>query len=209
MRVDWKPWCLAGLLVLLSLGRSVCANELTHVDPDVIELAPFPRGGDFELTGSEGKIRLADLRGKIVLLYFGYTHCPDICPTSMTTLQQAVVMLPKAERDRVVVLFISVDPKRDTPQHLKNYAGYFGKHFLGLTAEQIYLDDLAGRYGAQYHLVSSADKSQSYAVEHSSAIHVVDTSGRLRAIFRHTIHPHKLAAGIHYLLTRTDTSSGP
>ena len=117
------------------------------------------RGGDFTLTSADGPATLADQRGRVVLIYFGYASCPDICPTSLAFITAALRALTPAELERVRVVFISVDPARDTPEKLKQYAGHFHPNIIGVTGSPGTLADVATRYGAVLGINSRSPNS--------------------------------------------------
>ncbi len=137
-------------------------------------------GGDFTLYTSKKKaVSLASLRGKVVLLYFGFTYCPEMCPTELLQFQRLLAELPADKRNRVQPIFISVDPKRDTPAVLDPYVGYFGSGIVALTGSEDELRKVAGQYGAQFRYVPSGS---SYTVDHTVNTFVVDTGGRLARV---------------------------
>ena len=127
-----------------------------------LDLAARPAGGDFTLGSRQGPVALQDLRGKVVLLYFGYTYCPDVCPTSLGFIGLALERLTPDELERVQVLFISVDPERDTPERLEEYAVFFHPKVLGITGTPEELARVAELYGAAYRRV---EQPQSAAEE--------------------------------------------
>ena len=130
---------------------------------------------------SDGKeVTAADYRGKIVLLYFGYTYCPDVCPTTLSHLAQAMQSV-KAAPDDFRVLFVTVDPKRDTLPVLKEYTGNFGPEFVGLRGSDDELATLAKRYRIAYSVTPDTDPAK-YVVTHSSAIYAFDRSGKARLL---------------------------
>jgi protein SCO1/2 len=136
---------------------------------------------EFTLTGPSGAtMTAADVRGKTVLLYFGYTHCPDVCPTTLAKLSQALKRLGPAAA-AVRVLFVSVDPKRDSGQELGRYASYFGPQFMGLTGTDDQLTALTKRFRVAYRR-DAPDARGDYAVYHSSAVFVFDRSGSARLL---------------------------
>ncbi len=138
-------------------------------------------GGDFTLTDHQGEAwSLLNARGKVVLLIFGYTSCPDVCPTSLLTVQQVLGMLGE-QADSVQPLFVSVDPKRDTPDVLKDYLGYFHPSIIGLSGEPANLTDISQRYRTSYSYGGDT-AAPSYAVNHSSSLYVIDTRGQLANI---------------------------
>lgn len=150
-----------------------------------VDITGSDLGPDFRLTDHNGKERsLADFRGKAVAMFFGYTHCPDVCPTTMSELAQVKQALG-AEGDRLQVLFVSVDPERDTPAVLKAYMQPFDPSFLALyapTPEK--LAALARDFKVFYQKVPRKD-SADYSVDHTAASYVYDPQGRLRLFVRY------------------------
>ncbi|HJW82502.1 MAG TPA: SCO family protein [Acidiferrobacterales bacterium] len=177
------------------LGGQRAAEPAAHAGP------PLPPGGDFTLDAADGPVSLASLRGKVVLIYFGYASCPDVCPTSLALIATALKTLAPAERERVRVLFISVDPLRDKPDMLKKYAGGFHPNILGITGQHKVIGDVALRYGAYYGFtpVSSADR---YVVDHTSATSVVAPDGRLVEQLSHGTPPPGIVASMRRWLPR-------
>lgn len=141
---------------------------------------PFPVATPFELTRASGEVfRLSDQRGKIVLLFFGYTSCPDVCPTTMAEMKQVVDALGKPG-ELVQVVFISVDPDRDTPELMQKYAEHFNKRFIGLTGSMDELQPIWDAYGI-YREVNQTDSSaMGYIVDHTARVFLVDADGNLR-----------------------------
>lgn len=132
---------------------------------------------DFRLTDHNGKTRaLADFRGKVVALSFGYTHCPDVCPTTLADLAQAMKILGK-DADRVQVLFITVDPERDTPEMLVQYVPAFYPSFLGLYGDAQATAQAAKAFYVEYKKQLTAS---GYNVDHSVGTFMVDTNGKVR-----------------------------
>jgi protein SCO1 len=136
---------------------------------------------EFTLTGpSDATMTAADVRGKTVLLYFGYTHCPDVCPATLAKLAQALKRLGPAAA-AVRILFVSVDPKRDSGQVLERYASYFAPQVIGLTGTDDQLTALTKRYRVAYRR-DVPDALGDYAVYHSSAVFVFDQDGTARLL---------------------------
>ena len=184
-------FCLA--LVLLFPGLLLAADEI----PGIKEAPP---GGDFTLRSAEGPVSLKDHRGKLVFLYFGYTKCPDVCPTSLAFLTQALNELSDQELKQIQPIFVSVDPKRDTPQLLKEYAEYFHPSFLGVTGTEQEVAVAAELYGAQYYEVELEGSAFGYSVNHSAATYLITQDGTLRFIFPHGTTPEVLVEAARYLL---------
>lgn len=150
-----------------------------------------PSGGNFQLTSIEGKKNLSDYKGKLVLIYFGYTFCPDICPTNLGNLSMAYQQLSQLEKDNLQILFISVDPDRDTPARLQQYANYFESNIIGLTAGPETIAEISERYGVVYAKVNLPDNGTNYAVDHSAFTYVVDQMGNLQTQLPHATTPEQ------------------
>ncbi len=142
-------------------------------------------GGDFTLQSNQGPVSLQDFRGQVVALYFGYMTCPDICPTSMWKLGEAVKALPEEKAKQVQGIVVSVDPDRDSPEALAIYAGAFYPDFIGLTDTKENIDRVTSQYGALYYKVPLEDSAMGYVVDHSSVIYLIDREGKLAAQVRH------------------------
>ncbi|WP_242469638.1 SCO family protein [Rhabdochromatium marinum] len=169
-----------------------------NAEPDsALESAP---GGDFVLQSADGPVALADFRGQLVLLYFGYTACPDVCPTNLAMLAATLRALEPQERARVQALFVSVDPQRDHPAHLKQYVEYFHPDILGLTGTEAELNALTQRYGAVYRRVEDEDSALGYLIDHSAATYLIDTQGQLREAFAHATAPEQMLATLRTYL---------
>ncbi|WP_223264645.1 SCO family protein [Sulfuriferula plumbiphila] len=139
-------------------------------------------GGDFELEDTAGhSVRLSMFHGKVVLLAFGFTHCPDICPTTLLQFAQLSSALG-SNSDRVQAIFISVDPARDTPEVLTNYVGAFNRKILPLTGTRAELMKVAKQYGTYFRYVNTGG-SLGYSVDHSGNTYVIDAQGKLSAIY--------------------------
>lgn len=158
-----------------------------------------PRAADdFTLTASTGEpVSLSDLRGKVVLLYFGYTYCPDVCPTTLNDLALMAAELGERRMRDVQVVLVSVDPERDTPQQLATYLRYFHPSFLGMTGELDDLQRIATQFGIFFE--KHADTG---LVDHSSVITVLDRQGFVRLIIPYGTSGQEMAADIAYLLRR-------
>ena len=160
-------------------------------------------GADFgkalALTGHDGRPRvLADFRGKLVVLSFGYTHCPDICPTTLADFAAALKTLgPDAAR--VQVLFVTVDPERDTPEVLAKYVPAFDPAFLGLSGDAAATERAAREFKIFYEKRSGGAPG-AYTVDHSAQYYVLDADGRLRLVGRHERIAQDLAADLRALL---------
>lgn len=138
---------------------------------------------DFSLPrGTASTFHLADQRGKLVLLFFGYTSCPDVCPTTLADLKQVRQRLGN-DADKVQVVFVTVDPDRDTPERTANYAAQFDPSFAGLSGTQAQLGPVWQAYGVYHQLNKKSPSDTTYEVEHSSQVYLLDGSGNLRMTF--------------------------
>src|SRR5664279_2460653 len=125
-------------------------------------------GGDFTLQSAGGPVALKDYSGKLVLVYFGYTYCPDICPTSLAATAEGLKLLLPEELARVAMIFISVDPKRDTPARLKEYVEFFHPAIVGVTGSPENIAEIAKRYGVFYAEQKVETAGGGYVVDHSA-----------------------------------------
>jgi cytochrome oxidase Cu insertion factor (SCO1/SenC/PrrC family) len=140
---------------------------------------PAALGGDFELTDVQGKpFRLANHRGKVILLYFGYTGCPDACPADLLLYRDLLARLGP-RKDGILPLFISVDPTRDTPRQLADYTRHFSPHIVALTGSEKALRRVANAYGASFRYVGRERDALTYTVDHTVSIFLLDPHGRL------------------------------
>lgn len=170
-------------------------NPGTDQARQAISMANAPTGGDFTLQSANGPVSLQDLRGKVVLVYFGYTFCPDICPTSLAFTSQGLNLLNPDELARTQVLFISVDPERDTLEKLKEYGAFFHPGILGLTGTPREIAAVAKKYGASYSKQNTGSAG-GYVVDHSSSTYVVSPGGKLVATLPHGAPPAEVAQAI-------------
>ena len=144
---------------------------------------------DFELTTQYGTtFSAADLTNHWTLMFFGYTHCPDVCPTTLTELASLAQRLPDEREPQIV--FVSVDPQRDSPEHLKQYVAYFNEHFLGLTGPMDKISALTEQLNIKHSREAAVDGQ--YTVNHSSAILLIDPQGRYVAKFNAPHYAEKI-----------------
>jgi protein SCO1 len=164
-----------------------------------IDLTGASYAKDFELTDHNGQVRhLKDFSGKVVVMFFGFTQCPDVCPTTMLELAEIKKTLGK-DGDRLQALFVTVDPERDTPDILKAYMTNFDPTFLALRPTPEKLAELAKDYKVYYKKVPGKTPT-SYTMDHSAGSYVYDTTGRLRLFTRYGTGAAALAADIRQLL---------
>ncbi|TNF58670.1 MAG: SCO family protein [Burkholderiales bacterium] len=153
----------------------------------------------FNLTDHHGQPRtLADFRGKVVVIFFGFTQCPDVCPTSMTEMAQARQLLG-ADGERLQGLFISIDPERDTPEIMREYMAAFDPSFLALYSAPGELPALAKQFRIYYRKVPGATPT-SYTMDHTAGSYVYDPQGRVRLYHRYGTGAQALADDVRKLL---------
>lgn len=171
------------------------ATSAAAQSPARLATAVKPAAGDFMLRGPQGPVALTDYRGKLVLLYFGYTYCPDVCPTSLTLIAQALSGLEATEQQQVQAFFISVDPQRDSAARLQEYAPFFHPTLLGLSGTPEDIARVAAQYGASYRAQPPNAQGQ-YSVDHSSATYLIDRQGKLAQTLPHASTPAQILAAI-------------
>ena len=191
------------VLTLLLAGLLVWVTFYWHPERrqahQELNIQSAPQGGDFALTSHRGPVSLKQLRGKVVALYFGYTQCPDICPTSLGFLSLAINQLSPEELSGFQGLFISVDPKRDSLQRLQQYGEYFNAAILGVTGTVEQVDETVRKYGAAYRITDTGSQ-MGYIVDHSADTYLVDRQGKLRAVLAHGTAPSEVLAELRKLL---------
>lgn len=193
---------LSGLLCLACMAPLPAGAGFVEPDRERIELSPYPAGGDFRLDSVAGPVSLQALRGQAVLLFFGYTSCAGICPTTLATLQQALSMLDDVQRARVRLLFVSIDPEHDTPASLDAHFSALRSSATGLSGSPAQVAAVAQQYGVQFRRVERAGHGHGF--EHSAAVYLIDTRGRLRLLLRNTATPARFAAELRRLLRPFD-----
>lgn len=154
---------------------------------------------DFSLTQNQQTVHLKDFRGKLVLVYFGYAACPDVCPTSLALLGSALKALTPAEVAQIQPMFISVDPARDHGSKLMDYARYFYPSFIGITGTEQEIQQAARQYGAFYSKVAS-NSALGYTVDHSSNSYLIGKQGQLLTTFKHDATQAEILTGIRAAL---------
>ncbi|WP_192871664.1 SCO family protein [Variovorax sp. JS1663] len=171
-----------GLAAAAALSLAACSENKPSFNAVDITGADYAKG--FSLTDAEGKQRtLADFKGKVVVMFFGYAQCPDVCPTTMSEMAQVKQQLG-SDADKLQVVFVTVDPERDTPEVMKAYMGAFDPAFVALIPTQEQLAAVAKDYKVYYKKVEGKTPT-SYSMDHSAASFVYDTEGRLRLYARY------------------------
>jgi protein SCO1/2 len=175
------------VFLILLIGTGIAAMRLTMRDPqahahtavDRLLFQPV-KAFNFHLTDHNGRpVSLDQFRGKAVFFAFGFTHCPSICPTTLAHFAAIKEALPKSVRDRVVFLFISVDPERDAPEHLKQYVTFYDPEFLGATGDVTALRSAAYKFKASFKKEKpAADNPGAYNVDHTADAYLIGPDGR-------------------------------
>jgi protein SCO1/2 len=164
----------------------------------IVILRPFVDGYKeqkkyaFSVDTVEGKITKDSFKGKVLAVYFGYTYCPDVCPTSLSSLSSALNSFEKEKIKDFVGLFISVDPARDSLKNLKEYAAYFHPNFIGATSNKANIDDITKRYESYYKKISLENSAMGYSVSHTSYIYLFNKDGKFIAKLDHFSDPSKI-----------------
>jgi protein SCO1/2 len=197
LTIIWRSSVVAVFAAVLASVLAACNPEAPKFRSTDITGADF--GKEFALTGHDGKPRtLADFRGRVTVLFFGYTHCPDVCPTTLVELAGVVKALGK-DAERVQVLMMTVDPERDTPDVLAKYVPAFDPRFLGLYGDTAATQRTAKEFRIFYEKRPGSTPS-AYTVDHSGQGYVIDSQGRLRLMVRHDRIAQDLAEDLRALL---------
>lgn len=181
---------LFGAALALSAGAAVAASAAT--------------GGDFTLDGPDGPVSLSDLQGKAVLIFFGYTSCPDVCPISLARINACFSAMDEEELDRVQALFITLDPERDTAETLEKYTSYFHPKIIGLRGEVEDIDAVTAQYGITYSKDLMPGSAFGYSISHPTDILLLDGSGEVVETVPHDAKSRELLARIRSLLKASD-----
>ena len=186
------------MVSLIASALVACSPKQSFKNVDITGSKAF--GTDFSLLDPDGKVRtLADFKGKAVVVFFGYTQCPDVCPTTLTEMQQVMTLLgPQA--DKVQVLFVTVDPERDSASILKQYVPAFDLRFLGLRpADEAALEKVAKDFKIYYKKVPGMTPG-SYTMDHTAGSYAFDPQGQLRLYIKHAQGAETLAQDLKELL---------
>jgi protein SCO1/2 len=187
-----------GLLSLLTVSFLGCSPKPSFKNVDITGSTAF--ANNFSLLDTNGNTKtMADYKGKVVVVFFGFTQCPDVCPTTLTEMDEALKLLgPKA--DKVQVIFITVDPERDTASVLAHYVPAFNPRFIGLRpADEAGLEKIAKDFRIYYKKVPGS-KPGSYTMDHSAGSYVFDQNGQLRLYIKHAQGPEVLAHDLKNIL---------
>jgi len=193
----WQRACFAlAAAGVLALGLAGCKSPPKF---DGNDITGSPLGRDMAMEDSSGHLRtLADYRGKVLVVYFGYTHCPDVCPTAMAELATAMHMLG-SDAKKVQIVMITVDPARDTGTVMQTYVHAFDPSFIGLTGSAAQLRKTARSFGA-YYAKGPGPTPGNYSVNHSSTFYLLDQQGKARVLLPSTAPAKYVVHDIRQLL---------
>ncbi len=188
-----------GLAAILAAGWVILSREYRYqgvlIDP------PAP-AADFTLTDQHGQpFRLSDQRSKVVLIFFGYTNCPDVCPITLSEYKKIKAQLGKLA-DQVTFIYITVDPERDTVERMNAYLSNFDPAFTGLTSDRATLEPVWAAYGV-YQQRQDAGSAAGYLVDHSARMYVIDPGGRWRLNYPFGMEPEKITQDLRHLIADT------
>ena len=154
---------------------------------------------DFTLWSDDGPVSLSDYEDKIVLLYFGYTHCPDVCPTTLSDAAAAIESLSDDEAEDVQLIFITIDPGRDTAERMGQYVVHFDESFVGVTGTEEEIGSVATLYGI-YYRAGEGTEATGYLMEHTATLLVIDRNGNLKLVIPFGVQSDAMAADLRYML---------
>ncbi len=180
---------------ILTTALLIISSSYVYGMPDVSRAL-----SDIEFkTESSSNTKLDVYEGKIILLFFGYTNCPDICPTTLLDISRTLKELGK-DSDKVQAVFVSVDPERDTPKHLNDYVKYFDKRIIGLSSDKTNIDKLHKYFRTTYELLNASEEN--YLVEHSSNLYIIDENMVVDRIIANGLPSSEITKAVRKLINR-------
>jgi protein SCO1 len=193
MRARLIVFVVAGFLIGAIVGGAVLLVATPQGGQPVQSSGAALIGGPFSLVGADGKpVTDRDFRGRYMLILFGFTHCPDICPAELQVIAQALEQLGDKAK-KVVPIFITLDPERDTPDAMANYVKSFGPNFVGLTGSPEAIAAAAKAYRVAYSKVENKDSTGDYSVDHSALAYLMDPEGRYVTHFSYGLSADQMA----------------
>jgi protein SCO1 len=200
MRAPLIAFVIAGFLIGAIAGAGVLLIATPQVGQPVQSSGAALIGGPFSLVGADGKpVTDRDFRGRYMMIFFGFTHCPDICPAELQVIAQALEQLGDKAK-KVVPIFITLDPERDTPEDMANYVKSFGPNFVGLTGSQEAIAAAAKAYRVAYSKVENKDSAGDYSVDHSALVYLMDPEGQYVTHFSYGLSADQMAEKLEKLL---------
>ena len=200
MRARLIAFIIAGFLIGALTGAAILLLTTPRGGQPVESSGTALVGGPFSLTGTDGKtVTDADFRGRYMLVFFGFTHCPDICPAELQVIAQALDKLGDRGK-KVVPLFITLDPERDTPQAMASYVQSFGPNFIGLTGSPEAVAAAAKAYRVAYAKVENKESPADYSIDHSALVYIMDPEGRYATHFSYGTSVDEMAEKLGKIL---------
>jgi protein SCO1/2 len=193
----WLPVLLGILVVLALFAWFVLPRLRPHQFNGTVIQSEMP-ATDFTLSSANGLVSLSDYRGKLVLLYFGYTFCPDVCPTTLSDVNRALDQLGKKAED-VQLIMVSVDPARDDTAKLAEYVEFFNPTFVGVTGPDEEVRRVATLYNVWYE-AHEEEGASGYLVDHTATLNVIDEQGHLKLLIGYGVGADAIAADLDYML---------
>ncbi len=198
---QWKIYALAAAALAVVGGAAMVVDQV-YLRPagGGASIGAAAIGGPFQLVDGSGRtVTDQDYKGKWLLVYFGYTHCPDVCPTTLATVAAALDKLPPADKAKVKALFVTVDPARDTPEVMADYVSGFGGDLTGLTGSQEQVDKAMRAY--RVYAKKHPEEGGDYSMDHSSIVYLMDPSGRYAGNFSFDTPPAAIAKKLEGLIS--------
>jgi protein SCO1/2 len=193
MRARLIAFVIAGFLIGAIAGAGVLLLATPQGGQPVQSSGAALIGGPFSLVGGDGKpVTDRDFRGRYMLIFFGFTHCPDICPAELQVVAQALEQLGDKAK-KVVPIVITLDPERDTPEAMANYVKSFGPNFVGLTGSPEAIAAAAKAYRVAYSKVENKESAGDYSVDHSALVYLMDPEGRYVTHFSYGLSADQMA----------------
>jgi len=193
MRARLIAFIVAGFLIGALAGAAVLLVTTPQGGQPVQSSGTALVGGPFSLVGTDGKpVTDRDFRGRYMLIFFGFTHCPDICPAELQVIAQALEQLGDKAKN-VVPIFITLDPERDTPEAMGSYVKSFGPNFVGLTGSPEAIAAAAKAYRVSYAKVEDKESAADYGVDHSALVYLMDPEGRYVTYFSYGLSADQMA----------------
>jgi protein SCO1 len=200
MRARLIAFIVAGFLIGALAGAAVLLITAPQGGQPVQSSGTALVGGPFSLVGADGKpVTDRDFRGRYMLIFFGFTHCPDICPAELQVIAEALGELGDKAKN-VVPIFITLDPERDTPEAMGNYVKSFGPNFVGLTGSPEAIAAAAKAYRVSYAKVEDKESAGDYGVDHSALVYLMDPEGRYVTHFSYGLSAEQMAEKLGKLL---------
>jgi protein SCO1/2 len=200
MRGRLLSFIVVGFLIGALAGAAILLVTTPHGTQSIQSSGTALVGGPFSLVGTDGKsVTDADFRGRYLLVFFGFTHCPDICPAELQVIAQALDKLGDKGK-QVVPVFITLDPERDTPQVMSEYVKSFGPNFVGLTGSPEAIAAAAKAYRVAYAKVENKESAGDYSVDHSALAYLMDPEGRYVTHFSYGTSAEQMAEKLGKIL---------